>query len=574
MQPRLQDSPARLIAYVLASALAMLTYFYALDSQYAPRNGDEDPYTHITRLTAESGAWLPLQSTLDGMRNTKPPLLFWQGIASTHGGKAWTLWNLRYPSVLYTLATALLVFALAAKLSQRMETGFIALLTFLAFFTTYRFGRPFLVNPAEVFWFFLPFFTLLYWQPASFASRMWVPVLIGVEIGVGLLYKSFALVAPIGLGLACWYWHQREYRVLELLRLDAWKVALSGSIALLVFASWFALDPDPQAVWREFVIGENAGKFGSQAGYWSTLLWGGNSVWVMVLGYPFNAGLLAFPITALFIVAWRQRAQLSDAEKKLWLWLLILLIVFSVPSQRSTRYLLEAMPCLAVLCALSWERIGRAAFIATLAASGLVLALLAFLAVHLQQELGAQAPYAPWFWLLIGASALLIVVGVVMPRWTRAVVSPAALSVFLCLAAFLRPFDGPLGTYEPLLVRELKGEQVWVPCNFRAKDETFRFILPGAQVHGYAEDAALTAEVLAQQYRLFAWRIPLGTILDCEQCTVLGKRYVIRSRHGSDEIKAMLQGQVLQHLFAKELLLESPAMTAAHAPDAIIDGCR
>lgn len=574
MQRSPQAASARLIWYALATALAMLTYFYALDSQYAPRNGDEDPYTHITRMTAESGAWLPLQSTLDGMRNTKPPLLFWQGLASTHGGKDWTLWNLRYPSVLYTLATALLVFALAAKLSQRIETGFVALLTFLAFFTTYRFGRPFLVNAPEVFWFFLPFFTLLYWQPVSFESRVWVPVLLGIEIGIGLLYKSFALVAPVSLGLAWWYWHQREYRVLDFLRRDALKVALSACIALLLFASWFALDPDPQAVWREFVVGENAGKFSAQGGYWSTLLWSGSSVWVMLLGYPFNAGLLAFPVAALFILAWRRRMQWSDAEKKLWLWLLMLLLVFSVPSQRSTRYLLEAMPCLAVLCALNWERIGRGAFIATLAVSGLVLALLAFLAVQLQQELGAQAPYATWFWLLIGASAVLIAAGVVVPRWTRAVVSPAAIAVLLCLAAFLRPFDGPLGRYAAPLVRELNGAQVWVPCNFRAKDETFRFILPGAQVHGYAEDAALTADLLAQRYRVFAWRVPLGARPDCEQCTVLGKRYVIRSRHRSDEIKAMLQGEVLQHLFANEVLIEVPAMTTAHAPDAIVDGCR
>jgi hypothetical protein len=53
------------------------------------------------------------------MRNTKPPLLFWQGIASTGWGRRWTLWDLRYPSLVYTLLTALLVFLLGSRLSGR-----------------------------------------------------------------------------------------------------------------------------------------------------------------------------------------------------------------------------------------------------------------------------------------------------------------------------------------------------------------------------------------------------------------------------------------------------------------------
>ena len=86
-----------------------MTYFFGLDSLQIPKNGDEFPYAHITRLTAESGHLLPLQSLLENMRNTKPPMLFWQGVMSTHWGHEWTLWHLRYPNVLYTLATAILV---------------------------------------------------------------------------------------------------------------------------------------------------------------------------------------------------------------------------------------------------------------------------------------------------------------------------------------------------------------------------------------------------------------------------------------------------------------------------------
>ncbi|HVQ16009.1 MAG TPA: hypothetical protein VMS40_20555, partial [Vicinamibacterales bacterium] len=53
-----------LMLYGLAIILALFTYFYSLDSQHIPKNGDEYPYEHITRMTAASGHWLPLQSEL------------------------------------------------------------------------------------------------------------------------------------------------------------------------------------------------------------------------------------------------------------------------------------------------------------------------------------------------------------------------------------------------------------------------------------------------------------------------------------------------------------------------------
>ncbi|MFA5824579.1 MAG: glycosyl transferase family 39 [Gallionellaceae bacterium] len=569
---------SRFVFYVLAILLAVFTYFYGLDSPHIPKNGDEFPYAHITRLTAGSGHLLPLQSQLHNMRNTKPPLLFWQGIASTHWGQEWSWWNLRYPSVIYTLLTALLVFLLAQRLVRNqggapddaLETGFIAALTFLAFFSTYRFGRPFLVNPAEVFWFFLPFFTLLYWRSSAFDSRLVVPLLLGIEVGIGLLYKSFALVAPVAFALSWWYLHQRDYRLNTFLRKDSWKVAITVAVSLALFSLWFVFDPDPQAVWREFIVGENAGKFDPRSGsYLGNLLWGGSSIWALLVGYPMNAGLLAFPVMAVFWVTYRRRAVLSDAEKMLWIWMVVLFIVFSVPSQRTARYLLEAMPGLAVLCALNWQRISRLAFVVSLLFAGSVLALITFLSWRLQLEMPGAELYSPVYWLLLSVTGILTLLAIFWSRRTRMLVNVVALLVLLVLAAFLRPLDGAPGNFSAEAQRYARGKEVWTPCNFRAVDEGYRFLLPGAQVHGYFSAPAQSVAELSAKYALFAVQVPLQE--KCEGCKIIGQRLEIRSRHSPEEIKKILQGQVFQQLFTQELLVES-SQTLPALP--LAEGCR
>ncbi len=575
---RLSDSRVRLVWYLAACVLAIFTYFYGLDSQHIPKNGDEYPYEHIVRLTASSGELLPLQSGMDNMRNTKPPLLFWQGIASTGWGQTWTLWNLRYPSVIYTLLTAAMLFMLGWKLSRQIETGFIAALTFLAFFTTYRFGRPFLTNPPEVFWISLPFFVLLYWRQ-TFASRWLIPLLLGISIGIAFLYKSFALGLPVTLGLAAWYWHQRQYRVMECIKQDALKVVVAISAAVAMFALWFALDPNPQAVWKEFVVGENVGKFDPHgASYLGKLLWGGSSIWSYTLAFLTNAGLLTFIVVALFVVAYKNRQQLSNDEKLLWLLVAAFFISFSLPSQRSGRYLLDVMPAMALLCALNWQRINRKIFVATLLLAGLLLAGLTALALRLQSEMNNAGLYSIGFWILCSATTILILLAIAKPDFTRPATNVIALLLLLVFAAFLKPFDGVLGNYSKATQQYVAGKIVWVSCNFRAHDEGYRFILPGAEIYGYSEDQNLTAADLASRYDLFAVQESLQSRTKhsrCPDCKVIGQRLDIRGRQTSDELKDMFfHGNFFEHLFVRELLVESMAIAKKIPHQTFAQMCR
>lgn len=546
----------RRILYGLATVLALFTYFFGLDSQHIPKNGDEYPYEHITRMTAASGHWLPLQSALPELRNTKPPMLFWQGITSTDWGADWSLWTLRWPSVIYTMLTAGMVFILGWRLSGQLETGFVGLLTFLSFFSTYRYGRPFLTDSPSVFWLFAPCFAVLVARDKAGDSRIIVPLLLGACTGIGLLYKSFALLLPVGIWFAWSYLRRRRYDLAAFLTRDTGKLAILGVVALAMFSLWFLLDPDPRAIVTEFVFEENAGKFAAEGGYLRNFFWGGSSIWRLVVSYPINAGLLMFPIIALFVVSFRRRAQLSDDEKLLWMWVITLFVVFSLPSQRDERYLLPAMPALAVLAALNWERINRYAFTASIVATGIATVALGYLSWRLEQNTAQGQLYPVGYWALLTAALIVIGISLVVPRLTRPLVNVTVLLGFLSLAAFFRPFDGARGIYSPEVQALAKGKTVWVPTNFAAREEGHRFLLPGADVRGYPLDSNLTADELAAQYPLFAIRVPMNSPA-VTAGKLLGQRLDIVTRQTPAQLVEMLRGRVFEYLFVRELLIEA-----------------
>ena len=120
---------------------------------------------------------------------------------------------------------------------------------------------------------------------------------------------------------------------------------------------------------------------------------------------------------------------------------------FALPSQRSGRYLLAAMPAVALLCALNWQQISRKAFIASLVLAAALIAGIAYLAVHLQAAMPDAQLYPLTFWLLIAGAEILALLAIVVPALTRPLFNVVALLVLLCFAVFLRPFDGALGNY-------------------------------------------------------------------------------------------------------------------------------
>ncbi|MBU3563366.1 MULTISPECIES: phospholipid carrier-dependent glycosyltransferase [unclassified Polynucleobacter] len=552
---------------LLILLLGVFTYLYGLDSRFAPKNGDEYPYMHIVRMTADSAQWLPLQSEMDGIKNTKPPLIFWQGIASTHWASEWSLANLRWPSVLYTALTAFFLFLAVRRFSGKTQTGILASLVWLSFFATYRYGRPFLADPPEVFWVSLPFMAILYWGKSAFESKFFFPLMAGVCFGLALFAKSFAYIVPANFALGLYYWRWRQWSIPQVLIRDLYKLILITVLALGVFALWFAMDPYPEAVWSEFVLGENAGKFAArQSSYFMDLLRGGDSIWLLILTTIANAGLFSFVLISSLMQCWRTRRFLNLEEVLLLLLIAAFFIVFSLPSQRSGRYLLPVMPAFAALIALYWDKLPLWGFRIALLLQLLVLSLLFWIGINLQfsQFMGDAGAwtYSYCHWILMAAGILLVLLGLLNRRFTKTISLAACFLVYCGLTSSLAPLEGRLGRYSVETIARLAGRDVWIPCDYRAKDEEYRLLLPGAKLHGYLAKDASDVATLTSVYSLVAVHTSLGTQPAlCDSCQIVGQRMEMRARHSNEEIQEMLMGHIGKYLFVNEYLIFTPVAT-------------
>ncbi len=564
---------------LLILLLGVFTYLYGLDSRFAPKNGDEYPYMHIVRITANTGDWLPLQSEMQGLKNTKPPLIFWQGLVTTQWANHWSLFNLRWPGVFYTGLTAFFLFLAVRRFSGNAKTGLLASLVWLSFFATYRYGRPFLTDPPEVFWISLPFMALLYWGKAAFDSKLIFPLFAGICLGFALLAKSFAYIVPATFALALYYWRWRQWSIPKTLMKDLYKLFIIGFLALGVFALWFAFDPYPEAIWKEFVLGENAGKFDARtSNYLVDLLSGGDSIWMLALTTVANAGLFSFVLISTLLQCWRERRFLTIEESLLLLLAIAFLIVFTLPSQRSGRYLLPVMPAFAALIALHWDRLPLWGFRIALILQIIILAVLLWLGSRLQLsmligEAGAWT-YSYGHWFLMGASVLLALAGLLKKDLCK---TAALATCFLCYCALnssLSPLEGKLGRYSPAVIAQVQDKDLWIPCDYRAKDEEYRLLLPGGRLHGYLASEAGEVAQLSANYPLVLVQAPLGVKpLVCDSCQILGQRMEMRARHSNEEIIEMFKGNIAEHLFVNEFLVATPVVNSPAMVDGK-DACR
>jgi len=544
------------VALLVAAAFV---YFHQLDSPHIPKNGDEYPYTHIVRETSLSERWLPLRDQV-GLDNTKPPLLFWQGIASTNWAEHWSMWRLRAPNVVYTLLIAVLVHAIALRLSASRRTALVSAVIYLAFFSTYHYGRPFVTDAGLTFWTMLAM--ALFVEPGGFAARPgWTRfALAGLCLGLAALYKSPAFVVPtvVGVHLICRSARAAEgsTRAGDEARLVA-KVATMAIASALVFSLWFLLDPNPRQVFESFVLRENLGKFDAPGADPRGGSGGGNGIGGVLFGLALNAGLLAPVVVALVVDAIRRRKQATATEKGLWAAIIVAILFFMLPSTRSGRYLLQVMPLAAILAGLAWARLPTWTFGVSAGLVAVLHAALLHLGWNWEANFGVEARLPIVFWLALACGLALLCACVLKRGATKPAVLALCFLVYLQFSSLLAPLTSPLGEYPPEATREVAGRRVWVPSNFVAKHERYRFVLPGSEPVPYAPGATpwSTTDGQAQSTRHVVLQPRRDAPLP-DGAKVLATRWDIATRHTSGEIRQIVLDQRLDLLFQREYLLD------------------
>jgi 4-amino-4-deoxy-L-arabinose transferase-like glycosyltransferase len=544
MKPAAVDGLVARLVMLAAALLLASAYLLNVGSLYAPTNGDEMVYLHIARLTSESGHLLPLVSDLQTpsgaeMRNTKPPLLFWQAMWA--GSLGWDLWVLRLPYVVQTLLCALLVgyVALAVRRQAVLTTALLAAALYLGFFATYRYGRPVLPSSTESLFLFGVCAFVMARESSWRAHPAWLATGAGLLMIPALLVKSFVLVAPVGLWLCMALWVTNKASAMRFWH-SLWPSILAVVIGLAGFALWFALDPHPAAVWREFIVGENfSTKFSDSRS---------DSVLSILLAPLLNAGLLAPLVLGLcwtagkkVVQAWRNKrfGDLSTSEKLLWLWVLAWLVVFSIPSQRSARYVIPVMPAVAVLLALYAPRISRIWWLLTLALITLATAALGWIAYALAQVVS----YSPLYFVCI---ALVLVlcgvglcgVGLCLRRYRTLLTAACAVAWLALLGALAAPFDGVAGRYDAATQNKLTGQTILVPQNFNAQFERYAFILPGAQLHPYQGSFNDIPHSVMREfsYAILVRPLQIAELDDGGFIQRKASRLVLRSRQNPSEV--------------------------------------
>ena len=575
--------------------IAILAYLYGLSSLYAPTNGDEMVYIHIARMTAESGHWLPLQSQIVDTRNTKPPLLFWQAMVAGNWGQHWELGALRLPSVFYTFATTALLAFFTFRISGKFATACTAAALYLLFFSTFRYGRVYLTSAPETFWLALPMWWVLWSRlgknrPSAASAPLapsdpeatdfsWLTYTgFGLAFGLGAAYKSFALIAPAAAGL----WTAIVLSPPRIQWRDTWRatwgVGWSAVVGLSIFALWFVVDPDPGAVWQEFIVAENAGKMTTGQGYWHAALLGAYPMWTQLFAYPENAGLLFFVAIGLLLsrlpIVFKKSsyARLAPHEWILLAWLVVWLIVFTLPSQRSARYVIPAMPALAIVAALLWDRIRLAWFWITLLIAVPALVMLARI-TWVMGSMDIASPSQVTFTLLCASAGFIsIVAGIARQSWCKQGTLWCVLAVYLTFSAMVAPLNKPSDSYLRAAQTELFGRTVAVPNGFTGQFERFHFILPGVNINPYDAEGRNTGAFepnlppderllyLLRSFDAVVWiQDDLTNVSpSCmPQCQSLGSRWHVKSRHKAGEITLENVWYPDQWLFRREWLLRA-----------------
>jgi hypothetical protein len=297
-----------------------------------------------------------------------------------------------------------------------------------------------------------------------------------------------------------------------------------------------------------------------------------------LLAYPANGGLLFFTVLGAAWVgltcAFKRQTyvQLTAAQWVLLAWLAVWLIVFTIPSQRSERYVIPATPALAIMMALVWERIPKIAFWATLTIMAPALVMLARIAWVMGDMQIASSSQVTMTLIAVCAGLAGVAAGFITKKWLRAATLSACLAVYASFSLMVEPLSAPTAGYSAAAKDQVRGKRVAVPNGFTGQYERFHFVLPSAKLVPYDAEGRNTGAYqpdlppderlayLLSQFDAVVWL--QGDLSQTEpsctpQCTLLGSRWHVKSRHKTGEVTLGNLWQPQEWLFRHEWLVKN-----------------
>jgi len=374
---------------------------------------DEGRNAEVAREMAARHAWI--LPTLDGLPYVDKPVLYFatDAVAQRVFGSNETA--ARLPSLLFTLATAVLVAWFARRRLSR-RAAWTATIAYLATPFTLAYARTVIFDSALSLFVvaaLIAFYLAIEAPPTDDAGarrETWPTTAVAwIAIALGILTKGpVALALPLLVAVPYAIWRRRARRLFEPV------AVLAGVAALLPWL--FSIARRVPGFFHYALVVETAERLTTntmhRSGPW----------WYFV---PILVGA-ALPWSVIAVAGIRRRVFRRDGAWNpfavyLALWILVPLIFFSLSQSKRPQYILPLMPAFALLVALFWERDERLPGVRWGGALLIVLGLglIAFHGVFLRfaTKYPTIGPAIPPTALALGAVAVAAGVGVLFFAW-------------------------------------------------------------------------------------------------------------------------------------------------------------
>jgi 4-amino-4-deoxy-L-arabinose transferase-like glycosyltransferase len=318
--------------------LSFLTFLVGLGRQ-AITDSDEAFYAEAAREMVESGDWLTPHFNYEE-RWQKPVLYYW-ATALIYLIAGPTEWAARFWSAFSGLGLVLLSWRMARRLTASDDAAWLAGGIVATCFGCFAMARLALPDLPLAF-----FMTLTIW---SALEERWLVA--GAAAGFGFLMKGpVALAIPAVVLIPIW-WHERQ-----LTRGRLREVGLAAAAFALIGLPWYAAMTAVHGVayLDSFFVGDNLERFATDRFNDPRPIW--FYVPIVIGGMlPWSMYLLILPRQPLRDV-FRRARRLAIEEWRLLAWAFMPLFFFTLSVGKQPRYILPALPPLAILLARSITR--------------------------------------------------------------------------------------------------------------------------------------------------------------------------------------------------------------------------